>query len=144
MSVRKAVVLRMEGASAVIKLDSQGGCGRCAEAGGCGSDVLGQLFRPSCRTYKAETLRPLHEGSEVQVSVEPGAPLIAALLAYGIPLLGVLGGAALGSLLAGDAAAAAGAAVGLVVSAIASVVLARRRGAQLRVRVIEPDSPAVP
>ncbi|MCX9158280.1 SoxR reducing system RseC family protein [Niveibacterium sp. 24ML] len=139
MNVRKAVVLRMEGAAAIVKLDAQGGCGRCAESGGCGSDVLGQLFGPRCRTYQAEALHPFAAGSEVEVSVEARAPLIAALLAYGVPLIGLLLGASLGALFGGDAAAAGGAVAGLVLSAIVATAAVRRRGAQLRVRILETD-----
>ena len=142
MNVRKAVVLRMEGNHAIVKVTAEGGCGRCSESGGCGSNVLGQLFRGGCRAYAAETSRLHAPGSTVDVSVAPEAPLLAAMLAYGLPLAGLLIGAAIGSSIHGDPGAAAGALLGLAMAALAALGLARRRAGQLRVRVVEAGDAA--
>ncbi|QSI75765.1 SoxR reducing system RseC family protein [Niveibacterium microcysteis] len=138
MNTRKAIVLRVEGATAVVKVGGDGGCGRCSETGGCGSDVLGKLFGGRCSSYSVVTDRPLTPGSEVEVAVEPRAPLLAATLAYGLPLLGLLVGGAIGEQYVGDTGAVLGAALGLAAFSVGAAFLARRRLAGgLAVRVVE-------
>lgn len=138
MNMRKAVVLRVEGGSTLVKVGGDGGCGRCNEAGGCGGDVLGKLFGGRCGSYRVETDQPLAPGAEIVVAVGPRAPLLAAALAYGIPLLGVLLGAAVGAQRSGDAGAVLGAIVGLVSSSAVSMWLTRRKLAGgLAVRVVD-------
>ncbi len=138
MNTRKAIVLRVEGASAVIRVSGDGGCGRCSEVGGCGSDVLGQLFGGRCSSYSVVTDRPLTPGAEIEVAVEPRAPLLAAALAYGLPLLGLLAGGAIGEQYVGDTGSVLGAALGLATFSVGAAFLARRRlSGGLAVRVVE-------
>jgi sigma-E factor negative regulatory protein RseC len=142
MNVRKAVVIRMEGDAAIVKVNAEGGCGRCSESGGCGSDVLGQLFRPSCRAYAAKTDRQFDPGAEVAVSVQHRAPLFAAMLAYGLPLLGLLAGAATGASMFADAGGVVGALLGLSIAGALALAIVRRRGDQLQVSIVDQAEPA--
>lgn len=139
MNTRKAIVLRVDSDSALVKVGGDGGCGRCSETGGCGSDVLGKLFGGRCASYRVETDRPLSPGAEILVAVEPRAPLLAAALAYGFPVLGLLLGAGIGGAQwPGDAGAVLGAVAGLVSSSAVSMWLTRRKLAGgLAVRVID-------
>lgn len=139
MTTRKAIVLRMEGRAAIVKVGAGGGCGRCAEAGGCGSDVLGKLFGGRCTTYAVETDRRLSAGEEVDVAVRPRAALQAAAVAYGVPLLTLMGGAALGATV-GDTQAVVGALAGLLSGMVLAAFVARRMAAAFSVRVVEPSA----
>jgi len=138
MNTRKAIVLRMEGATAVVKVAGDGGCGRCAETGGCGSDVFGKFFGGRCGSYRVETKQPLTPGTEIEVAVEARAPLLAAALAYGVPLLGLLAGAGGGALYSGDAGSVLGAVIGLIgCSALSAWLVRRRLAGGLAVRVAD-------
>lgn len=82
----EASVVRVEGDLAWVRAGGQGGCGRCEEAGGCRSDVLGDVFGKRCREYSVENSQAAQPGQQVSIEVPDGIPLRAALLAYVMPL----------------------------------------------------------
>ncbi|GAA5184583.1 hypothetical protein GCM10025771_38970 [Niveibacterium umoris] len=143
MTTRKAIVLRVEGGAAIVKVGAEGGCGRCNETGGCGSDVLGKIFGGRCTTYAVESDAALQAGDEVEVVVNPRAPLLAAGVAYGLPLAGMLLGAVIGSIAANDAGAVAGALTGCVAGALLAKMLAKRWVAQFNVQVVASSPEAL-
>jgi sigma-E factor negative regulatory protein RseC len=128
---QEAVVARVEGDLALIEVGGvAGGCGRCHEAGGCQSGLLTRLFRPEPKLYSIVNSIGARPGDRVVVRVRDGATLRAAALAYVLPVLFLIGGAALGTALggAGDGAAALGALLGLGIGIAAAAGL-RRGGA---------------
>lgn len=132
-----AVVTRLEGADAVVELQhSAGGCGRCHEAGGCGggSSVIGQLFRPSCRTFRLRNSIGAQPGDQVLVRMGEGEVLRVALAVYLLPIVLLVAGAFASMAMSAqpsDADALIGGGVGLA-SGIALLVAfqarARRHG----------------
>lgn len=114
----EAVVTRVEGPLAWVKVTAEGeGCGRCHEPGGCRTGMLNEVLGGRCREYAVANELAAVTGARVAVEVPDGLPLRAAGWAYGLPLLALLGGAALGSLLtAGDLGSVVGAAGGLLLA----------------------------
>lgn len=115
---QEAVVARVEGGQAFVETGGQGtGCGRCREAGGCQSGLLGQLFRTKPRQYRIDNSIGAVVGERVIVRIAEGAMLGAAMLAYGLPVLSLLLGALVGAAQAesgqSDAATGLGALAGL-------------------------------
>ena len=91
-----AVVTRLEGTDAVVELlRAAGGCGRCHEAGGCGggSSVIGQMFRPSCRTFRLPNSIGAQPGDQVLVRMGEGQVLRVALAVYLLPVVLLVAGA---------------------------------------------------
>lgn len=73
----------------------------------------------------------LRAGDEVRIALAESALLRAAVLAYGVPLVAMLGGSLLAAAVSGgaDAPAAAGAAAGLAVGVLVGRLLSRRAAA---------------
>ena len=112
----KAIVSRIEGQFAVVEVMPAGsGCGRCHEAGGCGSNLLNQSLRPKkLNFYRLPNRIGAKVGDCVVVAVPEGAVLRAAALAYLLPVLFLIVGAAIGTALSDhDVSALAGAGAGL-------------------------------
>lgn len=99
----RGVVRALDGDDALVEVE-QGGCGRCHEEGGCGGQQLTQMFCSGPKSYRAENTIGAHVGDRVVVATSPGSIRRTANLAYGMPLLGAIGGALAGMFLGGDAA----------------------------------------
>ncbi|MGB4467079.1 MAG: SoxR reducing system RseC family protein [Azovibrio sp.] len=115
-------VTGLEGEFALIQLEG-GGCGRCHEQGGCGGQQLTQMFCSTPRQYRVRNPLGARPGDQVSIILPAGALSRYATLAYGLPLLGLIGGAVLGQALGGDSGALSGGLSGVVVAAC----LMRRR-----------------
>lgn len=128
---QEAIVARVEGDHAYVEVGGTGaGCGRCHEAGGCQSGILGQLFRSRPRQYRIANPIGAVPGEWVIVRVADGATLRAVLLTYALPVLFLLLGAAAGSVLGGEGAnndftTALGALLGLAVGSLSGLCLRR-------------------
>jgi len=131
-SVIRAVVRLVDTAGAVVEIE-QGGCGRCHEKGGCGGHHLTQTFCSGPRRYRVENAIGAEVGDMVSVAVAAGTLRRGANLAYGLPVLGLIGGAIVGAGVAGDAGAISGSLLGLV----GAFVLVSRRS---RLPVGDPGS----
>jgi sigma-E factor negative regulatory protein RseC len=82
------------GLCAIVDVDAAAVCARCAAGRGCGAGLLagaGGARRVSAAVAADIELR---EGDEVELTLAPENLLNAALLVYGLPLLGGLAGAA--------------------------------------------------
>lgn len=121
----RGVVRALDGSDALVEVE-QGGCGRCHEEGGCGGQQLTQMFCGGPKSYHAENTIGAGVGDRVVVATAPGSVRRTANLAYGIPMLGAIGGAFVGMSLGGDAGAVLGALAGLVIA----FVYIRRRVSQ--------------
>lgn len=123
-STVRGLVRAVEGAEALVEVE-QGGCGRCHEEGGCGGQNLTQMFAAGPKAYRVDNPLGAAPGERVLVAIEAGSVRRTANLAYGLPLLGIIGGAVLGTAWAGDPGGVAGALLGG-----GAVLLAVRRKTQ--------------
>jgi len=119
-----ALVSNNDGLRAVVEVDAQEACPRCAAGRGCGAGI----FTGRQKTRRVEALiapgLDVHEGDTVRIDLEPSNVLRAAAIVYGLPLSGAAVAAAIAYLAGfGDAGAAALAIVGL----IAGLYAGRRR-----------------
>ncbi|MDD5250547.1 MAG: SoxR reducing system RseC family protein [Rhodocyclaceae bacterium] len=106
-------------------------CGKCGDKGGCGKPQAGP------RRYAVRNAVGARVGDRVLLSVPHGAVLKAAMLSYLMPLVFVIGGAAVAAAWLGDglpavAGAVLGLAAGLVFLRILHTQLATRREPWLR------------
>ena len=99
----RARVLRVEDDLAWLEMsENAGGCGRCDEPGGCRSVQLAHAFGGAEKVFALPMSVPVKPGDKVVISIPDGAPLSAALAAYGLATVLLLVGAAIGSMLGGD------------------------------------------
>lgn len=115
MSTIRGIVRAVDGREAVVEVE-QGGCGRCHEKGGCGGQQLTQMFCAGKKTYRVNNSEGASVGETVMIAVTAGAVRRSANLAYGLPLVGVVAGAALGMQVSGDPGAMAGGGAGLILA----------------------------
>lgn len=111
----RAIVRALEGMDALVEVE-HGGCGRCHEQGGCGGQQLTQMFCAGPKTYLVDNKIGADIGDRVTIAIAAGSVRHTANLAYGIPLIACIGGAVVGSSLAGDGGAVLGAFGGLILS----------------------------
>lgn len=112
------------GSRAIVAIDVQAACPRCAAGKGCGAGILSGTrgVRRVEATVPADL--ELSTGDEVELSLAPNNLLHATLLVYGLPMLGAILGAGIAYLLRlTDAAAAIAAIAGI----IAGIFWSRRR-----------------
>jgi sigma-E factor negative regulatory protein RseC len=135
----EARVIRIHAQQTFVRVGPQAGCGRCDEAGGCRSDMLGQIFGSRCREYEVENLADAKPGHEVIVEIADGAALRAALLAYVLPLSLLFAGATLGWCVSGsESSVIVGSVLGLVCSILLLWGMRRRLSAgRMRPRLVE-------
>ena len=94
----RARVLRVENELAWLEMsENAGGCGRCDEPGGCRSVQLAHAFGGAEKVFALPMSVPVKPGDKVVISIPDGAPLSAALAAYGLATVLLLVGAAIGS-----------------------------------------------
>lgn len=137
-----AQVVRVETGRAWLRVtDAGGGCGRCDEPGGCRSVQITQVFGLPKADFALPTTLELRAGDKVVISIPDGAPLKAALASYGLGVVLLVAGAALGSMWSaggsGDLGAALGGLAGLMLAFVLNRLLFRSRGwrAQLRMEL---------
>lgn len=119
-----ATVTGYAGDRLIASVERRRACARCLDGAGCGMGLLGRRSENTVTLrLPAPRQRPA-VGSSIGLETRPGV-LGAALVGYGLPLVGVLAGA-----LAGPLAAGAGLMAGIAVARL----LARGR---IRWRVIE-------
>lgn len=88
-------VLRTGPGVAWVRAHASGGCGSCGN-GGCSSRQLAEFFSSKPRAFCVRDPLGTRPGDLVVVGIEEGAVWRGALTAYGLPLLLVFVGAALG------------------------------------------------
>lgn len=145
----RARILRVENDMAWLELaDVAGGCGRCDEPGGCRSMQLAHAFGGAEKVFALPLSFPVKPGDQVVISIPDGAPLTAALAAYGLATLLLLAGAAVGSLLGGDGRAdlygLVGGVAGLALAWSINKALPRSRNWRHRLRMeLAPEGACV-
>jgi sigma-E factor negative regulatory protein RseC len=123
----RAIVINVRGSEALVEARGEGGCGHCSREGGCGSSKLTQLFCSKPRQFKVQNEANAVVGDEVQIILQDGVLIRSSILIYVLPLVLLLGGGMLGSLLSIDAASRDGfAAIGSIFGLIVGFVVAKK------------------
>lgn len=108
------------GARAIVDVQAEFVCARCAAGRGCGAGVFGARRGTRRLDVAIDDRLDLAVGDAVGIELAPGNVLGAALLVYGLPLAGAAAAAALAyGLGLGDAGAALTALGGLCAGALA-------------------------
>ncbi len=123
-------VIAVQGRVAQVMPTEKSGCGGCASRESCGVSGLGKYFSSRRKTIGVACDAQVCAGDELQLSLSEGDLVKAGLLAYLLPCVTAVAGAALASGY-GDVGSAMGAAVG----AASGFVLARVSGWTPRVVV---------
>ncbi|MGD8378751.1 MAG: SoxR reducing system RseC family protein [Gammaproteobacteria bacterium] len=93
MILERGVVRERQGDYAWLECDSQAGCARCAEGRGCGGGLFSRLLGDRLRRMRVLNTLDAGVGEYVIVGLEESAVVTGSLVAYGLPLVGLLVGA---------------------------------------------------
>ena len=111
----EAIFSDRQGVRATVGVDAALVCARCAAGKGCGAAIFSDTAQQRRVTATVPAGLDLAEGDRVEIELAPDNILRAALIVYGMPMVGAIAGAALAyGLQFGDAVAAAAALAGLV------------------------------
>lgn len=116
MIEEQAVVVGIEGGTALLEVVRRSPCGMCGQTRGCGASIFGKLLGHRNNVFKVENSLSAQVGDHVVIGVDEKALLASSVAVYGVPLVAMLAGAATGTLLAssgGDVWPLVGAGVGL-------------------------------
>jgi sigma-E factor negative regulatory protein RseC len=88
-----ATVMRVDGGLAwVAPLPRDSACGRCSARAGCGTSVLGKLS-PGVGLLEVDNPLDVRQGEQVVIGIPDRVLVRASLLAYLVPLVGLVGAA---------------------------------------------------
>lgn len=96
-----AQVVRVEGEFAWVETRRASTCGGCAANAGCGTAALGRVLGKRRIQVKTRNVSGISAGDRVVIGVRERALVRGSLVVYAVPLVGLLGGAAVGQDLAG-------------------------------------------
>lgn len=114
-------ISRLTGQRATVEVKiNEGGCGRCHEVGGCGSQNISRAFCQKTKSIDVSNTLGLAVGDMVRVGIEERTIGAAATKIYVIPLIGILFGAGLGQFFMGSQASIIGAFSGLAIALVYS------------------------
>lgn len=118
MIVESGVVTRVCGGHVWVASNSQQDCQRCAQGIGCGGALMSKLLGSRLHEIRAVALGSLAVGQGVDLKLSETALLMAALMTYVIPLMGLMSGALIGFWVSstGDGGTLIGACIGFVSS----------------------------
>ncbi len=121
------------GARAIVDVQAEVVCARCAAGRGCGAGIPGARRGMRRLDVAVDERLELAVGDTVSIELAPGKVLVAALVVYGLPLAGAAAAAALAyGLGLGDAGAALTALGGLCAGALAGRRRLQRAGCLAR------------
>jgi len=122
----RAIIIRVDGAEAIVEARQGGGCGQCDSVNGCASGKVSKVFCVQPRQFRVRNDISARIGEEVQVSVPDGVLLRSAAIMYMLPLALLLAGGGLGAHWAADASSRDGySAAGALLGLVAGFALAR-------------------
>jgi len=90
-----AQVIKIEGKEVWVATHPVAACARCQSGQGCGAVAISRLFCRNSQTFKLEATGEFREGMAVELLLPARTVLNAALWAYGLPLMGLVLGAAM-------------------------------------------------
>lgn len=118
------IVRDSRGVTAIVDVEAEAVCARCASGRGCGAGIFGARAGRRRLDIALAMDMDINEGDVVDIRLAPRNVLGAALIVYGLPLAGAAAAAALAYALSlGDAGAATLALGGLA----AGILIGRRR-----------------
>ncbi|HID45853.1 MAG TPA: hypothetical protein EYP34_08875 [Chromatiaceae bacterium] len=97
MLEEEGIVLSVTGDSAEVVAETKSACGSCSAKNGCGTSLLASMFPQRKRSFRANNPVSAKVGDRVIIGLDESAMQFASLLVYLAPLLGLIGGAILGS-----------------------------------------------
>jgi sigma-E factor negative regulatory protein RseC len=100
MLTESALVTRRDGNRVELELQRGSACDHCELNQGCGTGALSRLLGRRSRPLAIETDKDCKPGDRVLLELPESALVRASLLLYGLPLLGLLLGVLLATLLA--------------------------------------------
>ena len=147
---RVGVVLDSDQDSVRVATTPGGGCGACSENGACGL-LLYQTGSEGQEVLVADNAIGARPGDSVELELPPGVELGLSALVWGVPVLGLVVGAAVGALghaalgLSQDAGVLLGAGLGTGLAYALLRVIDRRaaRSRRIRPRVVRLVAPGV-
>lgn len=141
MIEEQAIVVSSEAGIAEVEIVRRSTCGACSARSGCGVSLLDRVLgrRPQ-RLLLVDKLG-VGAGEEVMIGIPEGALLKAAVAAYVVPLVGLLGGAMAGDLMLHEGTIGQGlplltGAFGFVGGLLATRLYSRRLAADPRWRAV--------
>lgn len=96
MIEQEARVTELQGDQALVAISRQSACGSCAAKSGCGTSVVASLFPQRSQQLRVTNTQGAEPGDRVVIGLPESGLQRASLLLYGVPLLGLLAGAAAG------------------------------------------------
>lgn len=132
MNEIRAVVRRSGEGCVWVETGPAVSCTRCQGGGGCSSVSISRLFCSPSREFRVESQDRYEPGERVVLAMPDDQVLRAAMLGYGLPVVGLLVGAACGTLLFDASVAGEGPALLLGVAGfVLALLVARRSSAAL-------------
>jgi len=95
------LIVALEGNTAWVETQRSSACGSCDSEQGCGTALLAQALGNRSVRVRADNPLQAEIGEQVVLGLDESAMVRASLTLYLVPLLGLLGGAALGAAGAG-------------------------------------------
>jgi len=129
MIEEQATVTGIDGHWAMVRMQRQSACNSCELSSGCGTGAIGRLLGHRSKPVMIKNQHQLKQGDTVVLGLPDDALLKASLLIYGLPLLGLMVGGMVASLIIGESEllVVVFAMVGLVTGLQVSARLASRR-----------------
>lgn len=140
MQTLSATVVAVRGNKLTVSVENTVACARCAEGKGCGAGLLGSSSGPSSLELDAPDDALLRAGDIVCLTMESEDLLRASWLAYGFPMVSVVGALALLRLIADGASDVTEIGTAAAVFAISHIVA---RGWLRRDRCVQRLTPTV-
>ncbi|MGL9773334.1 MAG: SoxR-reducing system protein RseC [Sodalis sp. (in: enterobacteria)] len=122
-----ATVVTWQQGIAQVHYEAREGCGSCHTRQSCGTRLLDKMAPGTQHHLEVASPLPLVPGQRVEVGINEGSLLRSAFLVYMLPLLGLIGGAAIfQGMLGTDPAAACGGVAGGLAGFLCARYLAHR------------------
>ncbi|MDH4273601.1 MAG: SoxR reducing system RseC family protein [Gammaproteobacteria bacterium] len=90
MIEHQGVVVAREGARVWVEFQRQTSCGQCAVNGSCGTGVIGKVLGRRINRMVINSTLDTQVGEQVVVGIKEDTLLTSAMVAYGVPLIGLL------------------------------------------------------
>jgi sigma-E factor negative regulatory protein RseC len=132
---QQAIVTAVFDSRAEVRVQRQAACGGCEQSGGCSTSVLAGLFGRHDRQVIVDNPLGAEPGDLVVLGIEEGALQTASLVAYLLPILGLIAGAVAGSLLGAEPLSLTLGLLGLIIALAWSRVLGRSNDQRVRYRI---------
>lgn len=90
-----ATVISWQQGVAQLRCEQHSGCGSCHSRSSCGTSILNKMAPESAQQLDVVSTQPLVPGQRVEVGITEASLIRSALLVYMLPLVGLIGCAAI-------------------------------------------------